>query len=77
MTPDDPAPPTDTLAGPLRWLGRAVVVAAGLWFIVNGLREQWSAAGTVATVLVWIGVVLAVAFVGVGLVHLARRGGAG
>jgi hypothetical protein len=69
--------PADALAGPLRWLGRAVVLAAGLWFIVNGLREQWSAAGTVATVLVWVGVALAVAFAVVGLLHLSRRGGAG
>jgi hypothetical protein len=74
----DPAEePADSLAGPLRWLGRAVVVAAGLWFIVNGLREQWSAARAVATVLIWVGVVLAVAFVAVGLVHLARRGRSG
>ena len=69
--------PGESLAGPLRWLGRAVVVAAGLWFIVNGLREQWSAAGTVATVLVVVGVVLAVAFAVVGLLYLARRGRAG
>jgi hypothetical protein len=67
----------DSLAGPLRWLGRAVAVAAGLWFIVNGLREQWSAADAVATVLIWVGVALAVAFVAVGLVHLARRGRGG
>jgi hypothetical protein len=67
----------DPLAVPLRWLGRAVVVAAGLWFIVNGLREQWSAAGAVATVLVWIGVALAGAFAVVGLVYLSRRGRAG
>ena len=65
--------PADTLAGPLRWLGRAVIIAAGLWFIVDGLREQWSTADTVATVLIWVGVALAVAFVAVGLVHLSRR----
>jgi hypothetical protein len=64
----------DPLAGPLRWLGRAVVVAAALWFITDGLREQWSAAGTVAVVLVWVGVALAVAFASVGLLYLARRG---
>jgi hypothetical protein len=69
--------PADPLAGPLRWLARAVVVAAGLWFIVNGLREQWSAAETIATVLVWIGVALAVAFAVLGLVYLSRRGRAG
>ena len=71
MEPTDRA--ADSLAGPLRWLGRAVVVVAGLWFIVNGLREQWSAADTVATVLIWLGVALAVAFVALGLMHLARR----
>jgi hypothetical protein len=69
--------PADTLAGPLRWLGRSVVVVAGLWFIVSGFREQWSAADTVAIVLIWVGVVLAVAFAAVGLVFLARRGRGG
>lgn len=72
MSAPEPAP--DGLAVPLRWLGRAVVVAAGLWFVTDGLREQWSAAGTVATVLVWVGVALAVAFAAVGLLYLARRG---
>jgi hypothetical protein len=72
MTPPDRS--ADALAGPLRWLGRAVVVVVGLWFIVNGLREQWSAAGTVATVLVVLGVVLGVVFAVVGLLYLARSG---
>jgi hypothetical protein len=67
-------PPPDSLAGPLRWLGRAVVVVVALWFITDGLRERWPAAATVATVLVWVGVALAAAFVVVGLVYLARRG---
>jgi hypothetical protein len=69
--------PADQLAGPLRWLGRAVVVVVALWFIANGLREQWSAAGTVATVLVWVGIAVGVVFVVVGLLHLARRGSSG
>ncbi len=65
--------PPDALAVRLRWLGRGVVVAIGLWFIVDGFREKWSAADTVATILVVVGVVLAVAFVVVGLMYLARR----
>jgi hypothetical protein len=74
MTSMDPTDRTaDSLAGPLRWLGRSVVVALGLWFIADGLREQWPPAGAIATVLVWVGVALAVAFVAVGLVYLARR----
>ena len=72
MSPVEPAP--DRLAGPLRWLGRAVVVVVALWFITDGLRETWSAADTVATVLVWVGGALAVAFVAAGLVYLSRRG---
>ena len=69
-----PEQPSGSLAGPLRWLGRSVVVAAGLWFIADGLREQWTAAGAVATALVVIGVALAVAFAVVGSIHLGRRG---
>jgi len=67
-------PSADSLAVPLRWLGRSVVVAIGLWFICDGLRQSWSPAGAIATVLVWVGVALGVAFVVVGLLYLARRG---
>ncbi len=70
-------PSADSLAVPLRWLGRGVVVAIGLWFIADGLREKWSPAGAIATVLVWVGVAVAVAFVVVGLLYLARRSRSG
>jgi hypothetical protein len=72
---DDRAP--GDLASKLRWLGRLAVVALGLWFIVDGLREQWSAADAVATGLVVALVVLGLAFLVVGTLHLARRGRAG
>ena len=67
----------DELAVPLRWLGRGVVVAIALWLIMDGLREKWSPAGAIATVLVWVGVALAVAFAAVGTNYLARRGRSG
>ena len=67
----------DELAVPLRWLGRAVVVAVALWLIMDGLRESWSPAGVIATVLVWVGVGLAVAFAAVATTYLARRGRSG
>jgi hypothetical protein len=65
--------PSDARSVRLRWLGRAVVAAIGLWFIADGLRGMWSGAGTVAQVLIVVAVVLAVAFAVLGLVHLARR----
>ena len=67
----------DELAVPLRWLGRAVVVAVALWLIMDGLRESWSPAGVIATVLVWVGVGLAVAFAAVATTYMARRGRSG
>ena len=67
----------EELAGPLRWLGRAVVVAVALWLIMDGLRESWSPAGVIATVLVWVGVGLAVAFAAVATTYMARRGRSG
>jgi hypothetical protein len=67
----------DELAGTLRWLGRGVVVAVALWLIADGLREKWSPAGVIATVMVWIGIALAVAFAAVATSYLARRGRSG
>jgi hypothetical protein len=83
---DEPAPEpgqeaagksADELAGPLRWLGRGVVVAIALWLIMDGLREKWSPAGAIATVLVWVGVLVAVTFAAVATSYLARRGRSG
>lgn len=74
----DPAPqPAEQLAGPLRWLGRAVVVVVALWLIMDGLREKWSPAAVIANVLVWVGVTLAVAFAAVATSYLGRRGRSG
>ena len=67
----------DELAVPLRWLGRAVVVAVALWLIMDGLRESWSPADVIATVLVWVGVGLAVAFAAGATTYMARRGRSG
>ena len=64
----------DAQSGRLRWLGRAVVLAIGLWFIADGLSGMWPGAGTVARVLIVVGVVLGVAFAVLGLLYLARRG---
>ena len=66
--------PADAQAARLRWLGRGVVVAIGLWFIFDGLRGMWSGAGVVAQVMSVLGVVLGVAFAALGLLYLARRG---
>jgi hypothetical protein len=64
----------ESLAPLLRLLGRAAVVALGLWFIADGLRQKWTPADALASGLVYAVVVLAAAFVVVGLVYLARRG---
>ena len=66
--------PVDPQSGRLRWLGRGVVVAIGLWFIADGLSGMWPGAGTVARVMIVVAVVLGVAFAVVGLLYLARRG---
>jgi hypothetical protein len=58
----------------LRWLGRGVVVAIGLWFVADGLRGMWAGAGAVAQALIVVAVVLGVAFAVVGVRYLARRG---
>ena len=73
--PSGPGPgPGDAQAGRLRWLGRGVVLAIGLWFIADGLSGLWSGAGTVARVMIVVAVALGVAFAVVGLLYLARRG---
>jgi len=59
-----------------RWLLRLAVVAIGLWFVVDGLRGTWPAAGVVARVLLVAAVVLGVALLVLSLVHLTRRDGA-
>jgi hypothetical protein len=78
MEPDEPVEkPAEDLAGTVRWLGRGVVVAVALWLIMDGLRETWAPAAVIATVLVWIGIGLAVAFAAVATRYLARRGRSG
>jgi hypothetical protein len=67
----------EQLAGTVRWLGRGVVVAVALWLIADGLRETWAPAGVIATVMVWVGIALAVAFAAVATRYLARRGRSG
>ena len=67
----------EELAGTVRWLGRAVIVALALWLIMDGLRETWAPAGVIATVLVWVGIGLAVVFAAVATNYLARRGRSG
>lgn len=57
-----------------RWLLRLAVVAIGLWFVVDGLRGTWPAAGVVARVLLVAAVLLGIALLVMGLLHLARRG---
>jgi hypothetical protein len=59
-----------------RWVLRLAVVAIGLWFVVDGLRGIWPAAGVVARVLLVAAVVLGVALLVLSLVHLTRRDGA-
>jgi hypothetical protein len=48
-------------------------VAVGLWFIVDGLRGVWPAAGVVARGLLVAAVLLGVALLALGLFHLTRR----
>ena len=73
--PDDPSSePVDARADRLRWLARAVVFVIGLWFVADGLSGVWPGAGTVARVMIVVGVVLGVAFAVLGLLYLARRG---
>ncbi len=69
----DSKAPADTR----RWLARLVVVAIGLWFIVDGLSEAWPAAGVVARGLLVAAVLLGVALLVLTLRHLVRRGRGG
>jgi hypothetical protein len=66
--------PADPRSVRLRWLGRGVVLAIGLWFIADGLRGMWPGAGTAARVMIGIAVVLGLTFAALGLAYLARRG---
>ncbi len=60
-----------------RWLARLVVVVIALWFIVDGLRGAWPAAGVVARGLLVAAVLLGVALLVLALRHLVRRGSGG
>ncbi|MGZ9101230.1 MAG: hypothetical protein ACXW3O_16135, partial [Brevundimonas sp.] len=66
--------PVDPQASRLRWLGRGVVLAIGLWFIADGLSGMWSGGDTAARVMIVVAVVLGVAFAVLGVRYLARRG---
>lgn len=66
--------PVDPRADRLRWLARGVVLAVGLWFIADGLSGMWPGAGTVARVMIVVGVVLGGVFAVLGVMYLARRG---
>jgi hypothetical protein len=78
---DDGTPPgsrdSHAQAETRRWLGRLILVAIGLWFILDGLREIWPSAGVVARGLLIAAVLLGVALVALGLRHFARRGRGG
>ncbi|SNR41082.1 hypothetical protein [Blastococcus mobilis] len=60
-----------------RWLARLVVVAIGLWFIVDGLRGAWPGAGVAARGALVAAVLLGVALLVLTLRHLLRRGRGG
>jgi hypothetical protein len=68
------SPDSKAQADTRRWLARLVVVAIGLWFIVDGLRGAWPAAGVAARGLLVAAVGLGVALLVLTLRHLARRG---
>ncbi|MFD2091825.1 hypothetical protein [Blastococcus deserti] len=74
MTPEDEPGRGGADPQTRRWLIRLAVVAIGLWFVVDGLRGTWPAAGVVARVLLAAVVLLGVALLVMGLLHLARRG---
>ena len=59
--------------GRLRQLGRLTVVAAGLWFICDGLRAYWSPFGVIATGIFAIGVGLALLFLFAASRYYANR----
>jgi hypothetical protein len=74
VTEQEKPGPVDPRADRLRWLARGVVLVVGLWFVADGLSGMWPGAGTVARVMIVVGVALGVAFAVLGLLHLARRG---
>lgn len=59
--------PDDERAVRLRWIGRAVVAAIGLWFLADGVQGVWGGAG-----LIVLAVVVA-ALLAVGALFLSRR----
>ena len=62
----------DERAVRLRWFGRAVVAAIGLWFLADGLRGVWADVGPLARVLIVVAVVLGATLAVVGLLRLDR-----
>jgi hypothetical protein len=77
VSPDDDTGPLSggppAQVGTRRWLLRLGVVAIGLWFVVDGLRGSWPAAGVVARGLLVLAVVLGVALLVVCVLPLVRR----
>jgi hypothetical protein len=67
VTEQGPPEPVDPRADRLRWLARGAALVIGLWFIADGLSGVWPGAGTVARIMIGVGVVL-------GTLYLARRG---
>lgn len=63
----------DAQVGRLRQLGRLTIVAAGLWFICDGLGAYWSPFGVIAKGIFVIGVVLALLFLFAASRYYARR----
>ena len=76
MSPDQQRAgrPAADLTVPLRWIGRLGVAVVGLLLITQGLRERWSAADEVVTVLAVVAIVTAAVFVVVAVLYFARRG---
>ena len=71
--PAEPVPPARPMPPVIRWLARLAVVAVALRFIVQGFRGQWAAADGLASVLLYVAVILGVCSAGLALVELARR----
>ena len=67
MAPEDPTPQPASQESRFRWVARAVVAAIGLWFVVDGLSGDSTAA------LVIVAVVLAVVLLAAGAFYLVRR----
>lgn len=73
MTPPSDTGPDEAQPGRLRWFGRAVVLAIGLWFLADGLSGVWPEAGTTTRVVIVVVVVLVVALVVLVALRFARR----